>query len=114
MPFFKFKVVKSRTGDELPDLNEQAFLWLGELADSFPEKEFLLLHSGNFGNSVEAFLEFQCNESLDVQEVADILFDDEQYCVDKTRVWPVECANEEQIIQVWFSGLKDDTMIQLF
>lgn len=114
MPFYKFKVVKSCVGDQLPDLNEQAFLWIGELADAFPEKEFLLLHSGFFGNGVEAFLEFQCDESLDVQEVADILFDEEQYDPDRVRVWPSEGADEEQITGVWFSGLNEPMMVRIF
>jgi hypothetical protein len=114
MPFYKFKVMKSRTGEELPDLNEQAFLWIGELADAFPEKEFLLLHSGLFGNGVEAFLEFQCNESLDIQEVADILFDDEQHDPDRVRVFPAEVVNEEQIISVWFSGLNEPNATRIF
>jgi hypothetical protein len=116
MPFYKFKVVKSCAGEELPDLNEQAFLWIGELADAFPEKEFLLLHSGSFNDGVEAFLEFQCEGFIDVQEVADILFDEEQYDPDKVRVWPAEAASEEQIIEVWFSGLseEEDKMIRIF
>jgi hypothetical protein len=114
MPFYKFKVVKSRVGEDLPDLNEQAFLWIGELADSFPEKEFLLLFSGLFVNGVEAFLEFQCDESLDVQEVADVLFDEEQYNAEKLRVWPAEAANDEQIIEVWFSGLNEPEMTRIF
>ncbi len=114
MPFYKFKVVKSRAGDDLPDLNEQAFLWLGELADSFPEKEFLLLFSGEFGRGVEAFLEFQCDSSLDVQEVADILFDDEQYDPQRVRVWPAEGADDENITQVWFSGLNEPEMVRIF
>ncbi len=114
MPFYKFKVLKNRAGEELPDLNEQAFLWIGELADAFPEKEFLLLHSGFFSNGVEAFLEFQCDESLDVQEVADILFDEEQYDPFRVRVWPAEAASEEQIVGVWFSGLNEPEMTQIF
>ena len=116
MPFYKFKVVKSRAGDQLPDLNEQAFLWIGELADAFPEKEFLLLHSGLFGNGIEAFLEFQCNESLDIQEVADILFDDEQHDPDRARVCPADVVNEEQITGVWFSGFSEEepTMTRIF
>ena len=114
MPFYKFKVVKSRAGEELPDLNEQAFLWIGELADAFPEKEFLLLFSGEFNSGVEAFLEFQCDESLDIQEVADILFDEEQYDVDRVRIWPAEGAGEEQITGVWFSGLNEPTMTRIF
>ena len=114
MPFYKFKVVKSRMGEQLPDLNEQAFLWIGELADAFPEKEFLLLHSGLFGDGVEAFLEFQCDSGLDVQEIADILFDEDQYDVERVRVWPAENASEEQIIEVWFSGLNEPTMTRIF
>ncbi len=114
MPFYKFKVLKNRAGDQLPDLNEQAFLWIGELADAFPEKEFLLLCSGLFGKGVEAFLEFQCSESLDVQEVADVLFDEEQYDPQRVRVWPAEAAEEEQITGVWFSGLNEPEMRQIF
>lgn len=114
MPFYKFKVVKSHVGDEYPDVNEQAFLWIGELADSFPEKEFMLLYSGLFGKGVEAFLEFQCDESLDTQEVADILFDEDQYEAEKVRVWPAENASEEQIIEVWFSGLNEPEMVRIF
>lgn len=111
MPFYKFKVVKSCVGDDLPDLNEQAFLWLGELADAFPEKEFLLLFSGVFGKGVEATLEFQCDSSLDVQEVADVLFEEDQYNPSTVRVWP---EGEEQIIQVWFSGLNEPEMTRIF
>lgn len=114
MPFYKFKVLKSCVGDGLPDLNEQAFLWIGELADAFPEKEFLLLYSGFFGKGVEATLEFQCDECLDVQEVADVLFDEEQFDPQKVRVWPAECAKDEQIIQVWFSGLNEPEMTRIF
>lgn len=118
MPFYKFKVVKSRAASKseynLPDLNEQAFLWIGELADSFPEKEFLLLHSGLFNDGDKAFLEFQCDGSLDVQEVADILFDEEQYDPYKLRVWPAEGVEEEQIIEVWFSGLNEPKMTRIF
>ncbi len=114
MPFYKFKVLKNRAGDQLPDLNEQAFLWIGELADAFPEKEFLLLHSGEFNRKVEAFLEFQCDESLDVQEVADVLFEEEQYDPDRVRVWPAESADDENIIQVWFSGLNEPEMTRIF
>ena len=114
MPFYKFKVVKSCVGEEVPDLNEQAFLWIGELADAFPEKEFLLLHSGFFGRGVEAFLEFQCDSGLDVQEVADILFDEEHYDPQRQRVWPAENADAEQIIKVWFSGLNETEMTQIY
>jgi hypothetical protein len=116
MPFYKFKVLKSRTGEELPDLNEQAFLWIGELADAFPEKEFLLLFSGEFHSGLEAFLEFQCDQSLDIQEVADILFDEEQYHDEKVRVWPAEGAHEEQITGVWFGGLSEEEpeMVRIF
>jgi hypothetical protein len=114
MPFYKFKVMKSRPGDELPDLNEQAFLWIGELADAFPEKEFLLLFSGLYEKGVEATLEFQCDECLDIQEVADVLFDEEQYDPQKVRVWPAEGAEDEQITQVWFSGLNEIEMTRIF
>ena len=114
MPFYKFKVLKSRTGEELPDLNEQAFLWIGELADAFPEKEFLLLFSGEFHSGLEATLEFQCDQSLDIQEVADILFDEEQYHDEKVRVWPAEGVHEEQITGVWFSGLNEPEMVRIF
>jgi hypothetical protein len=111
MPFYKFKVVKSQVGDELPDLNEQAFLWIGELADAFPEKEFLLLFSGVFDKSKEAVLEFQCDQPLEVSEVADILFEEDQFHEKSVRVWP---SDEEQIIEVWFSGLNEPEMVRIF
>ncbi len=104
MPYNKILVKKNKVGSEIEHCGEYIFQWFGALSDVMPENEFLLLRNEAFIDEKDAEIEFQSSEAITTDEFGDIIFEDERWYPGMVRVWPVEAAEEEHIVEVWFNG----------
>jgi hypothetical protein len=104
MSYNKILIKKNKAGSEIEHCGEYIFQWFGALSDVMPENELLLLRNEAFEGEKDAVIEFQSEEPISADDFAYIVFEEERWYPGMVRVFPVEAAEEEHIVEVWFNG----------